>query len=296
MFGVKSKKYKKKLILRINHLLITFFITFLAITINTSRLLAGERVKSTGSPAIAEDSNQVSGSIIPGIDEKLGNYVPLDLPFVTETGNAIQLRNVIKAPTVLSIVYYKCPNACDYLLTGISSALRSYTDRPGSEPNLITLTIDERETPADAMKAKNIAFEAIEKPYPSNKWHFLTGSRESIKKLTDAVGFRFVRNGDDFDHPIGLIILSPQGKVVRYIMGTDFLPVDLTMSLMEASTGTVSPTIARVLRFCFSYNPKSHQFVFNTLRVSAIVIFVLVGSFVIYLVLSGRKRRLKGGS
>jgi protein SCO1/2 len=156
------------------------------------------------------------------------------------------------------------------------------------------MSVDEHETPTDAMKAKTIAFEALQKPYPADRWHFLTGSAASIKKATDAVGFRFVKRGDEFDHPLCLIVLSPAGKVTRYIMGTDYLPIDITMSLMEASTGTVRPTIARVFRACFSYEPKSHQYVFNILRVSATVIFSLLGVFVAYLIISGRKRRAKG--
>jgi protein SCO1 len=230
-----------------------------------------------------------------GFTEKPGAQIPLDSEFVTETGAHVHLADAIKGPTILSIVYYKCPNACDFLLTGIASLLRSYSDNAAA-PNLLTMTIDERETPADATDAKRVAFEAIEKPYPEDKWHFLTGSAESIKKVTDAVGFHFIRRGDDFDHPIGLIILSGKGKVTRYILGTDFLPVDLTMSLMEASTGTIQPTIARIARLCFSYDPKSHSYVFNMLQVSAAVIATIVAIFVLYLVLSGRKRRTRGGS
>jgi protein SCO1 len=158
----------------------------------------------------------------------------------------------------------------------------------------LTVTIDDKETAADAMAAKKIAYESIEKPYPSDKWHFLTGNIESINKLCQSVGFHYVKNGDDFDHPIGLIILSADGKVVRYILGTDFLPMDLKMSLMQASKGVVTPTIARVLRFCFSYNPKSHQFIFNTLRVSATVIFILIAGFIIFLIFSGKNRKNRG--
>lgn len=280
----------EKIIIKRDHFLLKLFLAGIFIGAVIDPLFAHNSAEKTTNLSTPAESGEI------GIEEKLGNIVPLDVPFVTEAGVPVRLRDVIQGPTVLSIVYYKCPNACDFLLTGISSVLRSYSDKPGSEPNLLTITIDERETPLDAMQAKNIAFESIQKPYPSDKWHFLTGSAESIKKVTEAVGFRFARKGGDFDHPIGLIILSPEGKVVRYIMGTDFLPVDLTMSLLEASSGTVRPTIARVLRFCFSYNPKSHQFVFNTLRVSATVIFTLIGIFLIYLIVSGRKRRVKGGS
>jgi protein SCO1/2 len=145
------------------------------------------------------------------------------------------------------------------------------------------------------MKAKKIAYESIEKPFPESKWHFLTGTRENIKRITDATGFRYVRKGNDFDHPLGVIILSPDGKIVRYIPGTDFLPVELKMALLEASNGVISPTIARVVRYCFSYNPESHKMVFNTLRVSATVIFTLVGAFALYLLISGKKRRNAGG-
>ncbi len=243
------------------------------------------------------DSVQTDSSQEPGFDEKPGVYVPLDLVFTGENGSSTKLKDFIIGPTILSLVYYKCPNACDYLLTGIASVLRSYNDKQGSEPNLLTITIDETETTNDAIKAKNIAFEAIQTPFPADKWHFLTGSKESIKKLTEAVGFHFVKKGDDFDHPIGLIILSPQGKVVRYIMGTDFLP---DRSDDVAYGGFIRNSACRQSpEYCASASAitlKATSIVFNTLRVSATVIFTLVGIFVIYLIISGKKRRVRGGS
>jgi protein SCO1 len=249
----------------------------------------------------AVKTSSVPGPAVPepnklGIEEKLGSYIPMNLSFVDESGRNVVLGNIIKEPTILSIVYYKCPNACDFLLTGISSALSSNTDKTPFIPHLLTVTIDSRETPADAVRAKKIAYETISTPFSSDNWLFLTGSQDNIDRLTESVGFHYIKNGNDFDHPIGVIILSPQGKVVRYIMGTDFLPVDLQMSLLEASSGVVKPTIARVLRFCFSYNPKSHQLVFNALKVSATVIFVLMGLFITYLIISTNRRRLKGGA
>jgi protein SCO1 len=234
-----------------------------------------------------------ASSGIMGMEEHYGAMVPLDLPFVTQTGDTIRLRDVVNGPTILSLLYYKCPDACSILLTSIANVLRPFAEKPETAPNVVTISIDENETPADAMKARTIAFEAIQKPYPADRWHFLTGPAESIKKVTGAVGFRYVKKGDEFDHPLGLIILSPQGKVVRYIMGTDFLPMDITMSLLEASNGTVQPTIARVLRACFSYDPKSHRFVFKILQVSATVIFTLLGIFIAYLVISGMKRKAR---
>jgi protein SCO1/2 len=239
----------------------------------------------------AVDTSSDSGAV--GVDEKLGGRVPLDAPLVNEKGETVTLGSLIQGPTILSIVYYKCTNECGALLTGMASALRTFADDPRTAPNVITMSVDESETTADAAKARSIAFEAIEKPYPADRWRFLTGPEKSITRITTAVGFRFVKKADDVDHPLCLIVLSPDGRIVRYIMGTEFLPMDISMSLMEASKGAIQPTIARVLRVCFSYDPKSHRFVFNILKVSATVIFTLLGVFIVYLIVSGHKRKMR---
>lgn len=246
------------------------------------------------SPLFAHGGGADTASSTMGVEEKLGSMVPLDVPFTTETGDTVQLKALMKGPTILSILYYRCPNACNILLVSIANVLRQYADKPQSAPNVISISVDEHETPRDAMKAKQIAFQAMQNPYPADRWHFLTGSDESVDKVADAVGFHFVKKGDEFDHPLCIIILSPKGKVVRYILGTDYLPVDLAMSLMEASNGAVQPTIARVLRACFSIDPKSHRMVFDLMRVSATVILTLLALFITYLIVSGRKRMAKG--
>jgi protein SCO1 len=110
------------------------------------------------------------------------------------------------------------------------------------------------------------------------------------------VGFQYSGETGQFDHPLGLIVLSQDGEVIRYIMGTDFLPLDLTISLMEAQKGTIQPTIARILTFCFAYDPVNRRYAFNILLVSAVVIMATVGAFAIYLVFSSRRRRQTGGS
>jgi protein SCO1 len=245
-------------------------------------------------PVFAHGGGADTASSTMGVEEKLGNSIPLDAPFTTENGDTVRLGTLLNGPTVLSILYYRCPNACNMLLVSIATVLRSYADNPKTAPNVISISVDEHETPRDAMKARDMAFAAIQMPYPAGRWRFLTGSGESIDRVADAVGFHFVKKGDEFDHPLCIIILSPKGKVVRYILGTDYLPVDLSMSLMEASTGSVQPTIARVLRACFSYDPKSHRLVFNVLRVSATVIITLLAIFITYLVVSGKKRKAKG--
>ena len=227
-----------------------------------------------------------------GIEEHLGSFVPLDVSFTTEDGAPVMLRDLVRVPTILALVYYRCPNACDFLLTSMAGVIARLPATPGKDYQVLTMTIDERETLIDARKAKRISLESIEAPFPAEAWRFLTGNAVDIRKVADAIGFHFVRNGDDFDHPLGLVILSPRGKIVRYMTGTDFLPVDLKMSIMEASTGTVGPTIAKVMRFCFSYDPQNHKFVFNILKVTAIVTLCVAFGLVLYLILAGRKRRM----
>jgi protein SCO1/2 len=230
-----------------------------------------------------------------GIEEKLGAFVPLDAAFTGEDGRPVSLREVIRVPTVLSLLYYRCANACDTVLVGEATAVRQLSGTPGKDYTLLTVSIDERETPVDALKARRIALASIQKPFPPEAWRFLTGSAESIDRLSDAVGFRFHRNGDDFDHPLGLVILSPAGKVTRYMIGAEFLPMDLSMSILEASAGRVGPTIAKMLRFCFSYDPQNRRFAFNTLKVSAVVILAVVCALGLYLVLTGNRRRARRG-
>jgi protein SCO1/2 len=253
----------------------------------------------TAIPAIAHDETLPAASTEAapgtwngvGIEEHLGGVVPLDASFTGEDGQAVVLRDLVRVPTVLALVYYRCPNACDYMLTGMASVLAAVPAKAGEDYQVVTLSIDERETTVDALVAKRIGLESIQEPYPAEAWRFLTGNEREIHRVADAIGFHFVRNGEDFDHPLGLVVLSPQGKIVRYMTGTDFLPIDLKMSIMEASTGTVGPTIAKVLRVCFSYDPQSHRFVFRTLQVTATITLALAAGFVLYLILSGRRRR-----
>jgi protein SCO1/2 len=231
-----------------------------------------------------------------GIEERTGAFLPLQTRFTAEDGREITLGEAVHGPTILSLVYYRCPNACDLLLIGVADAVRPLSGVPGKDYSLLTITIDERETPADALAAKRIALASIQKPFPPEAWRFLTGTAENIQLVADAVGFRFHRDGEEFDHPMGLVVLSPAGKVTRYLIGSEFLPVDLQISILEASTGTVGPTIARVLRFCLHYDAQNRRFTFNTLKVSAVVILTMAGILVAYLVFGGKRRRLRRGA
>ncbi len=238
--------------------------------------------------------SQLPDTGVVGVDPKLGAFIPLDCSFTTDEGKIVTLRDVVQGPTVVCMVYYHCTDACAMLTMGLANALRSFAKDSSLAPNVITISVDENDRPADARTAKEMAFAVLQVPYPKDRWTFLCGSTEQIRSISNAIGYRFARKQGEIVHPMALVVISPKGKVVRYIMGSDYLPMDIKMSLMEATSGTVQPTIARVLRLCFSYDPKSRQYVFKILRVSAVVVFSLIGSFVLYLVLSTRSRRKRG--
>ncbi len=226
-----------------------------------------------------------------GLDEKLGETVPLDLTFTDEAGEPVILRELIDGPTILSLVYYTCPNVCPRILGSVAQLLGRLNPEAGEPLNVITLSFDETDTPTVARQRKKNFLKAIGKPFPEERWHFLTGDPTAIRRLTDAVGFNFQRQGEAFEHPAALMVLSPSGKVVRYLYGLTYLPFDVKMALTEASEGRVGPTIRRALLFCFSYDPEGRTYVFNILKVTASVIIFF--ALVLLAVLVG-KGRLSG--
>ena len=135
--------------------------------------------------------------------------------------------------------------------------------------------------------------ETIQVPYPPGAWRFLTGNEKNIHAVADSVGFHYMRNGNGFDHPVAIMILSPSGTIVRYIFGADFLPADLKLSLLEAQRGAVGPTIARLARICFRVDPKSHTLVFRTMRVVATLTILAAAGLLAAVLVAGRRRRRK---
>ena len=233
-----------------------------------------------------------------GIDEKLGLTVPLDLPFHDDTGREVTLIQVITKPTVVALVFFSCRSTCPMLLGGLSNTLGKLGLDPKKDFTPIAISFDPRDTPQIAAEAKVNYVEAIGKPFPEEAWPFLTGSKESIKDFTDAVGFKFREDRGAFTHPVALIVLSPKGKITRYLYGMSFLPFDLAMALREASEEREGLRMNRVLLYCFSYDPEANKYVFNVLRVVGIVTLIFVVSLFVFLVISTKRsknRRTDGG-
>ncbi|MCS7053638.1 MAG: SCO family protein [Ignavibacterium sp.] len=230
-----------------------------------------------------------------GVNEKLGNNIPLNVQFFDEDSNQVSLSDLIKKPTVLAFVYYECPGICSPLLSSLAEAIDNSDLVLGVDYNVIVISMDELETPKNASKRKNVIIQLMDKNVPPGSWRFLTGNLENIKKVSDAAGFYFKREGKDFRHAGCFIFLDPSGKITRYLFpsyserhGFGVLPFDFKMAILEASESKVTPTIARVLQFCYSYDPVGRTYVFNITRVFGIIILILVIAFLIYIKFSKR--------
>ena len=227
------------------------------------------------------------------LEEKLGQYLPADAIFADENGKRVSLKEAIDKPVIIAPVYLGCTHECPLLLTGLAQVLGKIDMmKPEKDFRVITLSFDDKDNPKIALDKKKNYIKAIGKPFPEDSWKFLTGDAVNIKKFTDSIGFKFQRDGaHDFSHPVTLVVVSSQGRIVRYLEGISFLPFEVTMALTEAAQGKVGSPTRKVLMYCFSYDPLKKSYVFNILKVTGTVMVLFVGSFLAYLLISTKKKR-----
>lgn len=235
-----------------------------------------------------------------GIDEQLGKTIPLQEYFVDENGNKVLLKDLITKPTVFAFVYYNCPGICSPLLMELTNVINKSDLVIGVDYNVVVLSMDELETPADALTKKQTFFQAFDKNVSPESWKFLTGDSATIKKAADGAGFHFKRQGKDFLHNGAFIFIDKNGKICRYLFpsytdrsGFGILPFDFKMAVLETSEGKVSPTMAKVLQLCFRYDPEGKTYVLNLTQIFGAVILLFAGVFVLYLRFKPKKDFIK---
>ena len=211
-----------------------------------------------------------------GIVAKLGQKIPMNLEFNDEKGQKVTIAQLLDKPTVLAFVYFRCPGICTPLLNGLKQVIDKVELQPGKDFRVLTISIDPSETHIVAAKKKANYLKQLKRPFPPDAWRFITGKQENIHKLTDATGFYYKMVGNEYRHAGTLIVLSPKGKISRYLYGLSFLPFDLQMALVEASEGRVGPTIAKFLRFCYSYDPQGKRYGLNILRIAGVIIVFMI--------------------
>jgi len=237
-----------------------------------------------------------------GIDEQLGSNIPLDVHFNDADGNDVTIKELISdtKATVLAFVYYKCPAICSPLLFEIAEVINKTDLELGYDYNIISISMDELETPEIAAEKRRSFLSVIDRKTPENSWKFLTGDSANIKAVSDAAGFYFSRDGEQFKHSGALIFINSEGKICRYLFpgykdrtGFSILPFDFKMAVLETGKGKVTPTIARVLQFCFSYDPEGKGYVLNITRIFGAGIVLLVAIFFVFVIVKPKKTIIK---
>ena len=220
------------------------------------------------------------------IIQKLGQQIPLDTAFVDENGKDVKLGDYFGArPVVLALVYYECPMLCTQVLNGAFSSMEAMPFTTGKEFDLLVISFDPGETPALALNKKNAYFERYRRPGAERGMHFLTGRPESIKQITDAVGFKYAYDAaiDQFAHPAVLTVLTSTGTVSQYLYGIEFAPKDLRLALVDAGQGHVGTAVDQVLLYCYHYDPETGKYGFvimNVIRLGGILTVAVLGIFI----------------
>ena len=224
-----------------------------------------------------------------GFEEKQGQFAALDARLVNEAGDTVLFRDVIKKPTILNLVYFRCPGTCSPLMWGISKFIDQMDLKLGTDYQIVTISFDYTEGIDLGIKKKANYINTMKNKEAGQYWQFFVSDSANIAKLTRSVGFDYKFINNQFVHPTGLIALSSDGKITRYLRGIEFLPFDIKITMVEAANGKIGPSINRLLAICYSYDEKGNQFVFNVTRVAGIVIIFFGLLFFLYLVVSSRK-------
>jgi protein SCO1 len=224
-----------------------------------------------------------------GFDQHLGEMVPTDVALVDESGATVHLRDFLGArPVVLTLVYYDCPMLCTLTLNSLASALATLSFDVGREFDVVTVSFDPREKPPLAAAKKATYLKRYGRPGAERGWHFLTGDKAEIARLTAAVGFRYQWDDElkQFAHPAGLVVLSPEGRITRYLYGIEYAPKDLRLGLVEASERKIGTPLDQAMLFCYQYNPSTGRYGLLTWRLvrgGAVLTVLALGGLIVSL-------------
>ena len=240
-----------------------------------------------GTCARADSSTPIDIAHGVRFDQNLGVQVPLDLPFISDDGAPVHLGDYFhRRPVLLVLDYYRCPNLCGIVLNSLVTSLKGLTYDAGDRYEVVVVSIDPRDTPRNSALKKLGYVDSYQRPQTATAWHFLTGSPGSIKRLADTVGFHYVydKAADQYAHPSGMIVLTPDGRTSRYFFGIEFPPAQIDGALQVASASRISSPVYDFLLLCCRYNPLQGRYgvlIFNVMRGAGILTVLLVAGYVV---------------
>jgi protein SCO1/2 len=225
-----------------------------------------------------------------GFDQHIGDTVPLDAPLRDETGRSVQLGDYFgRRPVVMVFAYYDCPMLCTLSINGVASALNILSLDAGKDFDVVIVSFDPRDTPQAAAAKKASYLSRYKRENAENGWHFLVGDRDAIQRLTKAAGFRYAWDGEtgQFAHPAGVMVLTPDGRLARYLFGIEYGPRDLRLALVDASDGKLGSPVDALLLYCYHYDPMTGRYglaIMRAIRVSGAATVLAIGTFIFVMV------------
>jgi len=233
-----------------------------------------------------------------GLDQRLGEQVPLDLAFRDEAGRSVTLSDYFGGtPVILVPAYHTCRNLCPLVLDGLVKSLRALSLRIGEHFTVITVSIDPRDTPASAASKKAMVVQRLARPGVADGWHFLTGEETSIQPLARSIGLRYGIDAktDEYPHASGILVLTPRGGISRYFYGIEYSPRDLRLALVEASDNRIGSLVDQVLLRCYRYDPAAGTYavsIMKVVRLAGVATILALGAFVAVMVRRERRGQL----
>ena len=231
-----------------------------------------------------------------GFDQRLGSVIPLDLMFRDEAGQVVRLGDYFGTrPVILTMAYYECPMLCGLVLDGLAQSLRGLSFNVGEQFVVVTVSIDPRDTPAHAAAKKVQALRSYARPGAAEGWHFLSGEDGSIRQLTEAIGFQYTYDAENrqFAHAAGVVVLTSQGVIARYLYGIEFAPKDVRLALIEAAASQIGSPVDQLLLFCYRYDPITGRYglvIMNVLRLAGLMTVAALGGFIAIMFRRERQR------
>lgn len=237
-----------------------------------------------------------------GIDQRIGNTIPLNLTFRDETGRQVRLAEYFgQRPVVMALAYYECPMLCTQVLNGMVHALRPLDFQPGRDYDVVVVSINPRETPALAAQKKATYVEDFGRPETAGGWHFLTGEESSIQALAGAIGFRYAydENIQQYAHGAAIYVLTPQGRLAQYFYGIEFPSRDVRLAMVESSHGKLGSVVDQVLLLCYHYDPSTGKYgaaIMDAVRIGGVLTLLALGGFLFVSLRRDRRTEAEAGN
>jgi len=262
-------------------------------------LVAGVLLLQLASPALAQTvRTDIAELKKMDVVERLGDKIPFDLHFADDSGKTVLIGDYFNhdKPVILNLAYYTCPMLCNLVMNGIAQGVKQLDLLPGKDFQIVTISIDPRDSISLAAEKRANYIKSIGKPGIDDGWRFLVGSADQSEALADAVGFEYFYDKEkgQYAHPAAIMILSPDGRISRYLYGIEFKKNDLRLALLEASQGRIGNTLDRIILYCYHYDPNAKGYVLfatNLMKLGGLLTVILLAIILAVLWMNDRSRK-----